>query len=134
MAPPDLPQREVSFLTQRSPERTRTVTASVYGGNLVFNDGTYYPPLAGSESREVDHYAAVAKEHKPLLLQALLQEHPEEPPEPAGGSPELSIDQQLLLALATYAQRGEFLSLVEIEDWLTAHQVPFEHSSWIDID
>lgn len=134
MAPPDPAPREVSFLTERSSDRTRTVTASISGGNLVFNDGTYYPRMGSSESREVDDYATVAEAHKPLLLQALLREQPEAPPEPAGGSPDLSIDQRLLLALAACARRDEFTSIAEIRAWLTAHQIPFKHSTWIDID
>jgi hypothetical protein len=40
-------------------------------GDLVFNEGTYYPPIAGCESREVDEYLVVAAEDFPVLARQL---------------------------------------------------------------
>ncbi|GAB4194085.1 MAG: hypothetical protein OHK0022_09660 [Roseiflexaceae bacterium] len=134
--PPKIINQDISFRYDRLSDRSHNVTAAINSaGEVVFNEGMYYPRMGSSESREVDEYATVATEHRERLLQALLTSISRSllPPLLQSGA-DLAVDQRLFLALRAYAQARQFQSLDAITGWLKHHNIPYKYSKWIDID
>lgn len=120
--------REIRFLYTKNTVKSHTLSASLnQAGDLVFNEGDYYPPLGEDAGREMDEYLTVAATDKervlPLLLAHLMLSAPDEADE----------DEALLRALETAAERKLWQSLATIEAWLTTHQLPFTKSRWLSI-
>ncbi|HEU4329157.1 MAG TPA: hypothetical protein VFS21_38820 [Roseiflexaceae bacterium] len=134
--PPDVRNNDISFRYERLSDRSHNVTAAINrAGEVVFNEGAYYPRMGSSESREVDEYATVATEHREQLLQALLADlNADMLPAPLRSGAELTLDQRLFLALRACARASWFQSLEAITAWLKRHGVPYTYSEWIDID
>ncbi len=134
--PPDVRNQDNSFRYDRLPDRSHNVTASINrAGEVVFNQGAYYPCMGSSESREVDEYATVAAEQRERLLQALLADLDGDTlPAPLQSGAELTLDQRLFLALRAYARAGWFQSLEAITAWLKRNGIPYKRDEWIDID
>ncbi len=91
-----------------------------YSGRLVFNEGTYFPKLAHSESREVDEYLIIDAAQIPILATALRC------PGAEGDA--------LLDALAAWAAREGIRTLRGVERWCARHQIRAGREEWISRD
>lgn len=129
--------KEVTFFYKKSPDRSDSLSVSInYNGDLVFNEGTYYPQLGESEEREVDYYITVAASDKAQLLVVLLQQCTQlsedgvqiETVETTVDSNDS--DERLLGVLQLLYNQGQFRSLDAAEQWLTMQKIPFKKSKW----
>lgn len=121
--------KPIVFLTEKFPHKFHTLTASLnMDGNLVFDDGEYYPAMDDDDGREVDDYLMVRAEHKSRVLDLLGKAF--------NGISDTcgeAADERLFCTLEHMARSGHWKSLDEIERWLMDRGVPFTKQKWIDI-
>jgi hypothetical protein len=87
-----------------------------YAGDLVFNEGTFYPPLDEfNESREVDEYLTVNRKHFDQLRTTL------------GLASNTSLA-ELIRAIADAAKHRQVHNLGAAKKLLTRFKVPWETS------
>lgn len=95
-----------------------------WGRTIVFNEGTYYPPITGSisgeESREHDEYVIVREEHLALLANRLGVEGTE--------------IRDIFAAVVELARRSEVDGLSAARRMLQGLGVPFDEETWISYD
>jgi hypothetical protein len=101
---------------------TLTVSAGL-GRTIVFNEGTYYPPIHGTavsaESREHDRYVVVQTENLPVLARRLGVE---------GTQVEIG---DIVAAVVEFARAGEAASLAAVRRMLEVLEVPYDEETWI---
>jgi hypothetical protein len=102
-----------------------TVTISTgWGQTIVFNEGTYYPPIHGTSlaepSREYGEYVVVRTENLPLLADRLGIE----------GAP----IEQIFAAVVEVARADGVDGLAAVRRMLDGLGVAFEESTWISYD
>jgi hypothetical protein len=124
--------KEITLYHNRTPGRSDSFIVAIgYKGDLVFSEGSYYPPLDGSESREVDEYVTVSAAHKPDCLArlreactalGLVTDSPGD------------ADDDLLRLVQTLYQGGLWQNIESVKEWLTRQEIPFEEMRWFEID
>jgi hypothetical protein len=96
-----------------------TFTAHVgQSGDLVFNEGTYYPGVGDCESRDVDEWVIVPAEKLPDLARTL----------------ECEADADTLVAaVVERCSLAGVKTLWDVEGWLSGLGVPFRRDAWYSI-
>lgn len=123
--------KEITFFYHKKSDRSDSFNVSInYNGDLVFNEGTYYPQLGESEEREVDYYLTVAASDKSQLLAVLLQQCTQLSEDEVQIDNSNDRDEQLLGLMQLLYNQGQFRSLDAAEQWLTIQKIPFKKSQW----
>ena len=99
---------------------TEMTVSTGLGDTIVFNEGTYYPPLPHSPSRGYDEYVVVRTENLPLLAGRLGVE----------GAP----IREIFAAVVALAQARAVKRLYDARQLLDSLGVPYSQDTWIDRD
>lgn len=132
--------KQVTFRYKKTLNQSESFSVGIsYDGDLVFNEGTYYPALDDCEERELDYYVTVAAIHKAQVLALLLQQCT------ASGvdcsqfeTTQITVDsdesdERLLAVLQLLYNHAQLRYLGAVEQWLTTQKIPFEKSKWLSI-
>lgn len=120
--------KKIVFVRGEFPHRSHTLTAVLnMDADLVFEDGEFYSSSEHDNEHEVDHYLTVYSKYKHRVLESLSRLF--DGISETCGEVE---DERLMWALARVASSNHWQSLGEIEDWLTAHGIPFTAQKRVD--
>ncbi len=125
---------DVSLYTYKTDVKFHNLTASVYLGDLQFNEGDYYPPVeingVKDEGREYDEYLIINEKHKELVFKHVLEDLPPGVSFDEGMDP----DDRLLAGIKQLSDLKEWRSFYSIEKWLKEKQIPYKEDEWFEID